>query len=388
VRSAQKKIRAEKPGLHSRETLATPSPAQSRIDLESAGFWKQLLDRVDESISIHSATGEILYANEKLLETIGKSSSEVVGSTCLHVFHNDESCCPHKQVLETNNSVECEMTLDNGARIFTVTVSPIQNDEQRAEGYIRLMRNVTEKRRTQEHLLRAEHFATLSQMISGIAHDLGTPLNIISGYSEYLLMRTKPDGQGFKELSTILEQTRRIADFIRHMLDLARPVPGRKDAIDLKGFFAESLDLMGHHFRKADVKVTINSVINPPTLYGDAPRLRRAMFNLLLNAVSLIGQGGRLEIAIDESQLKPGFTMIVLGGIGKDGTGHDFSHSLAGFLSGKDKDGASSVGMGLSLAREVLREFGAEVDSFAMAERGVPLIVFLPGEVSAQVTVQ
>jgi C4-dicarboxylate-specific signal transduction histidine kinase len=160
------------------------------------------------------------------------------------------------------------------------------------------------------------------------------------------------------------------------MLDLARPVQGRKDAIELKNFLAESVDLMGHHFRKADVKVTIDSRIDPRTFYGDAPRLRRAMFNLLLNAISTVGQGGRLEIAIDESPHKPDFAMIVLGGVEKDGADHDFSHSFAGFLSGKE--GESSLGMGLSLAREVLREFGAEVDSFAMADRGIPLVVFLP----------
>ncbi|HEX8091480.1 MAG TPA: HAMP domain-containing sensor histidine kinase, partial [Blastocatellia bacterium] len=258
---------------------------------------------------------------------------------------------------------------------FTVTVAPI-GGLRNIEGYARVMRDVTEKRRTQARLLRAEHFATLSQMISGIAHDLGTPLNIISGYSEYLLMRTKPEGQGYKELSTILHQTRRIADFIRHMLDLARPVQGRKEAIELKGFFAESIDLMGHHFRKADVKVSVDSKITPRLFYGDAPRLRRAMFNLLLNAVSQVGQGGRLEIEIDEAPQKPDFTMIVLEGVEKDGAGHDFSRSFAGFLRGKE--GESSMGMGLSLTREVLREFGAEVDSFTMAERGVPLVVFLP----------
>ncbi|HVG20089.1 MAG TPA: histidine kinase dimerization/phospho-acceptor domain-containing protein [Blastocatellia bacterium] len=381
MRSAPKKIRAEKNGLESRAVSADPS--HSHVNLESAGFWRQILDRVDESISIHSPTGEILYANQKLLETFGKSYSEVVGSTCLSMFHNAESACPHEQALETNASIECEMTLDEGARVFTVTIAPLRNGLQKAEGYIRLMRNVTEKRRTQEQLLRAEHFATLSQMISGIAHDLGTPLNIISGYSEYLLMRTKPDGQGHKELSTNLQQTRRTANFIRHLLDLARPVQGRKDAIDLKSFFVESLDLMGHHFRKADVKVSVDSKITPHLLYGDAPRLRRAVFNILLNAVGQVGRGGRLELVIDESPQKPGFTMIVLGGVEQDGADHDFSRSFAGFLRGTESEGP--MGLGLSLAREVLREFGAEVDSFTVAGRRGPLVVFLPKNNGGQV---
>jgi K+-sensing histidine kinase KdpD len=139
---------------------------------------------------------------------------------------------------------------------------------------------------------------------------------------------------------------------------------------------------MGHHFRKADVKVSIDTRITPELFYGDAPRLRRAVFNLLLNAVCQVGQGGRLEIAIDESPLKPGFTMIVLEGVEKGGAGHDFSRSFAAFLSG---EGDGPIGMGLSLAREVLREVGAEVGSFTEAESGVPLVVFLPKNNGGQV---
>jgi PAS domain S-box-containing protein len=350
---------------------------------DSADFWKQLLDAVDEGISIHTAAGELLYANKRLLGTYGKTATEVIGSTCVELFHTSDSACPHEQVVETNNSAGFETSLDSGARTFSVTILPIQNSGGGAGGYIRLMRDITEARRTQEQLLRAEHLATLSQMISGIAHDLGTPLNIISGYSEYLLMRTKPEAPGHKELSTILQQTRRIADFIRHMLDLARPVQGRTDAIELKSFLSESIDLMGHHFRKADVKVSIESRTTPPVLYGNAPGLRRAIFNILLNAVREVGQGGKLEILIDESSQKPGFTMIVLGAVEKNGSGHDFSRSLAGFFPGSVGEGP--MGMGLSLAREVLQEFGAEVDSFAIAEMGVPLIVFLPKKSGAQV---
>jgi PAS domain S-box-containing protein len=376
VRSARKNARSDKPTLESQQASAGRAAARPGVDLGGAALWKQILDKVDEGISIHSANGEILYANRKLLETLGKPYSEVVGSTCARMFHAANPDCPHERVLETNESAECEVAFDGGDRVFTVMVSPIGTGQREAEGYARVLRDVTEERRAQANLLRAEHFVTLSQMISGIAHDLGTPLNIISGYSEYLLMRTKPDGQGYKELSTILQQTRRIADFIRHMLDLVRPVQGRTDAIELRGFFAESIDLMGHHFRKADVKVSVDSKISPRLFYGDAPRLRRAMFNLLLNAVRQVGQGGRLEIAIDEAPQKPDFTMIVLGGVEKDGAAHDFSRSFAGFLGGED--GESSMGMGLSLAREVLLEFGAKVDSFTVAEHGVPLVVFLP----------
>src|SRR5438128_11770060 len=97
-------------------------------------------------------------------------------------------------------------------------------------------------------------------------------------------MRTKSEETGHKELMAILEQTRRVAEYIRIMLDLARPSQGRVDAIELKGFLGDSLDLMGSHLRKASVRVVLDCKSAPPVIYGDGPRLRQAFFHLLLSA--------------------------------------------------------------------------------------------------------
>src|SRR4029453_8016189 len=119
---------------------------------------------------------------------------------------------------------------------------------------IRLMREDTSERRMNAQLRQAERFATLGQLLSGVAHDVGTPLNVISGYAEFLLMRTKPEGQGYKELNAILEQTRRIASVISQALDLSRVSQGRVDAIEIKALLSDSLVLVGHFLRRADVK--------------------------------------------------------------------------------------------------------------------------------------
>jgi signal transduction histidine kinase len=114
--------------------------------------------------------------------------------------------------------------------VLTVTVDPIVDDLGVVTGFVRVMRHLPEKRETLDEAVEASRMAMLGRMLSGTAHELGTPLNIILGYTEYLLMRTRPEAAGYRELSIILEQTKRISDSIPKMLDpVERVEPMRLD---------------------------------------------------------------------------------------------------------------------------------------------------------------
>src|SRR5262249_1440987 len=142
-------------------------------------------------------------------------------------------------------------------RLFSVMVEPLVDARKHIDGFVRIMRPTSRTEPACAQLLAVERFATLGQILSGIAHDVGTPLNIISGYSEFLLMRTKPDEPGFKELSTILAQARRIAALFGEALDLSRLPQNRSDALDLNTCLTDVLNLAGHQLRKADVKAVL-----------------------------------------------------------------------------------------------------------------------------------
>lgn len=339
-------------------------------------MWTSLVDALYEGISVHSASGELVWANKKLCDIYNKPLSELTGSFCQQIFHGEDSTCPHEQVLETGSTIQLEGEVIVEGRILSLTVGPLFDEGGKTFGFMRVLRDVTVERRAREQLVTVERFATLGQILSGIAHDVGTPLNVISGYAEFLLMRTSPDGQGYKELSAILNQTRRIAAMFGEAMDLARPPQGRKDPIELKALLMGALDLVGHSLRKADVKVELTCRIGPPLIYGEAPQLRQAFFNLLLNAGQLVGVGGRLEVVIEEAPERPGYLAVSLSGTEAGGNGHDFSQSLACLFAAQSD--AGPVGIGLSLVREILNEAGAKISIGGAADRGVPLAVYLP----------
>jgi signal transduction histidine kinase len=299
----------------------------------------------------------------------------MAGANCEDLFHSDISACPHEMVLSTGKSSRAEWRSESGEAL-TATLSPMMNDLGEVTGFVRVMWQLPETQQTAEGSGVISPLATLGQLMSVIAHDVGTPLNIILGYTEYLLLRMNEGAPGHKELCTIQDQTKRIANSIRQVLDLGRPSRQRTDAIGLKGFLDESIAHMANSLRRAQVMASVTCTANSPLIYGDARRLRQAFINLLAGASQRVGPGGRLEVVLEEPENDPGHVMISVVGTEADGSGHDFRESFADFLNFTPS--MSVAGTGLFLSREILCGLGARFDAREIASLGTSLVVLLP----------
>lgn len=352
-----------------------PSASNNSTVVEDAlesNQWRAVLDLVSEPISVHSITGEIVWANKKLCEIYDKPLAELMGLSCDQAFCTEGATTSDDRA-GGGSQMEFEVTLRE--RRWSVTIKPLSIDDKPV-GFLRQMHDVTEQRRARQQLLDAEKFAALGQMLFGVAHNIGTPLNIISGYSEFLLMRTKPDEQGHKELSAILDQTKRITLLLSEALDVVRPGQKLVSNIDVKDLLTDVLNLAAHYFRKTDVSVQLTCGMGSPLIYGEAPQLRQTFFSLMLNAGQSVGIGGRVEVLIAESRGMPGVLSVSLRGAVRSGQAHDFSRSFRSFVDGGNE--LVAIGVGLSLAREVLDAAGATVAFEVSEDGGVPIVVYLP----------
>src|SRR5262249_44216320 len=346
--------------------------ARNRV-LQDMEYWASVLHAIPAGLSLHSVDGVVVNVNKRLGQIYDRPPEAFLGRTCADLFHQGPPHCPHEDILQSMS--ESEVTTVLGPKTYQVILSAVVDSMGVARGFTRMMIEIADQP-CGKSLLKLERTGTLEQMISGIAHDVGTPLGIISGYSEYLLMRSKAGEAGHKELSTILQQTRRIADSIKQMLDLVRPSTGRVDAIGLKGFLAELMELMGHHLRKSSVKAGVSCGSTPPLIYGDAPKLRRAFFNLVINAIEQVGRGGEIELILSEVPGKADLINILLAGSAESGPAPDFREAFAAIL--QDDLTEESVGSGLSLTREILEGFRAEIATIDLGEGRAGLSINIP----------
>jgi PAS domain S-box-containing protein len=328
------------------------------LDLDSRKLWECVLDVLDEGVTIHSKDGRVIAANRKAQELAGRSVEELLDHTWEELF-------------ETGLSDELPLEKSKDS----VGLYPLTNREGSVVGYVRVVPSQTNNGRVQEADLSAEHLATLGQMIGGLAHDLGTPLNIISGYAEYLLMKIGRENAGHKELTAIIQQARRVAEFVKQIVELARPTPGRLETIEVQGFLRSVIDLLGSHLRKTGVEIGLSCRANLPLMQADGTRLKQALFNIVLNGAQAVGAGGELEIIVIDKADVAGDLLITLRGKNRAGDAADFSGLCADFTQANSGKGLSDKS--LRLARDILVDLGAKVSALPLDDHGVALAIIL-----------
>lgn len=139
--------------------------------------------------------------------------------------------------------------------------------------------------------------ALLSEIVSGLAHDMGTPLNVISGYAESMVMALPEDAPARRQASMIVDQTRRVANMIRQMLDVVRPAPGRgSSGKPLDRFVGDIHQISGHMLRQNKVRSQFDASGPQAVVSGDLPALAQALFGVLRSAAQAVGPKGQFAV--------------------------------------------------------------------------------------------
>jgi len=337
-----------------------------------------ILSAVAEGLSIHGTDGRVLWVNQRLCDVLEKTSIELCSLTCQDLFHPNGDLCSHSKRLSYEHP-DASIELQINSKHLLIQSYALFDQARIPCGFVQVVSEIRDGSRDHEQAIAYERLVTLGMLLSGVAHDVGTPLNVISGYAEFLLMRKGSTDPGFKELSAILEQTRRISATFGRALDFGRPPKSERYTFDIKQVVLEALDLVSHHLRKLDVKVEITCEIPAPLVYGEAPQLRQAVFILCLNAGQVIGTGGKLRIVVSEVDDTPGFLALTLFGILSSGKGHDFSDTFAILQNPQITN--ETLGSALYLARTILDQAKAQIRMSESSDFGAGIDIYLPKSV-------
>lgn len=168
----------------------------------------------------------------------------------------------------------------NGQRLFTVIV-----------------RDLTERRQIEEKMRHTDRLALVGQLASGLAHEIGTPLNIITGDAELLLMECPNMGSHRDELETIVAQSDRISRLIEQLLTCARKNPHQvMNPLSIEQPVSQALRLLQARFRQADITTLVDIPADLPLVHGVADQLEQVFLNVLVNAWQAMSHRGLLEV--------------------------------------------------------------------------------------------
>jgi len=233
--------------------------------------------------------------------------------------------------------------------------------------------------RLQREMGRVERLAALGRMAATIAHELGTPLNSVLGYTQ--LLAQEPLSVDARRRLTIIEtQVKRMEEIIQHYLSHTRGSP-RSHLINIHELVEETLVMLNPIFQQHGLKVITDLAKSLPTLRGDDDSLQRVLVNLLDNAVNATKAGGLLKIAARESRTSefksPGIIMEITdtgAGIPAELLPKIFELFVTTKPSGK------GTGLGLVVCQEIIKAHRGTIDIESQVGQGTCVRIFLPAD--------
>jgi signal transduction histidine kinase len=151
----------------------------------------------------------------------------------------------------------------------------------------------------ERRLQQEQKLATLGRLASEVAHEIGTPLNIISGRTEAMRKGLPPDHPVVRHAATVLRQVERIGTIVRQLFDYARPRRPALRAVAVKPMLGRVADLLEPLARRRQIRLVAEAPDAPaPPILADPDMLQQVLLNLITNALDATAPGGRIRLGL------------------------------------------------------------------------------------------
>jgi len=159
-----------------------------------------------------------------------------------------------------------------------------------------VLEDLTELRRIEQRLIHSEKLVTAGQLAAGIAHEIGTPLNVARGRVEMSLSHLGGDHQEASNQRIVIDQIDRVTRLIQQLLDFVRPRPAAVQCVDLAQSLHVVTQLLAAEITKRKLVLRVEAPEQPVTLQADPDQVQQIIINLVLNAIDACHPGGTVTL--------------------------------------------------------------------------------------------
>ena len=218
-----------------------------------------------------------------------------------------------------------------------------------------------------------ERLAALGQLAGTIAHELGNPLNALSGHLQLLARRPDLSEPAKSQVTIVNGEAQRMAQIIRRFLDQTRGFTPATETVPLQPLVDEALDLtLGSEAR---ARIHVSREVEERAVRTDPGLVRHLLTNLVQNAVDAMPQGGRLEV----QARRDGHDLVLR--VSDTGSGMSAEvkrHIFEPFYT--TKPSGKGTGLGLAICKEIARALKGRIDVESEPGRGSAFTVRFPAE--------
>ncbi len=235
----------------------------------------------------------------------------------------------------------------------------------------------------ERNLRQSEKLAIIGQLASELGHEIGTPLNIISGRAELTRRKLEDPETIKKNLDTIVQQTEKITKIIQRLLGFVRKKKPEQADLPIVSLLENTLGFLDQKIEKQRVHVQKDFAEPSPWVKGDADQLQQVFLNLSLNALQSMADGGTLQLAVNarwiSKQGPPGdlaepFVEIAITDSGIGIAPEMLEHIFYPFFTTKEK----GTGLGLTVSHGIVQDHDGWIEVESAVGKGSTFRIFLP----------
>jgi PAS domain S-box-containing protein len=182
-------------------------------------------------------------------------------------------------------------------RTVNIAIAPLLSRDFVSVGRTILMDDITERISLEAQLAQADKLSSIGLLAAGVAHEINTPLAVISSYSQMLSKQLKGDARLAPILDKITQQSFRAAEIANGLLNFSRTSTTEFRETNLNQLILETLSMLEHQFKTARIELDLDLAEDIPHIHGNSGKLQQVFLNLLLNAKEAMPDGGHLRVA-------------------------------------------------------------------------------------------
>ncbi|HEY3972079.1 MAG TPA: ATP-binding protein [Candidatus Sulfotelmatobacter sp.] len=188
-------------------------------------------------------------------------------------------------------------------RTVNVAIAPLVTRKFQVIGRLVIMDDITERIELESQLSQADKLSSIGLLAAGVAHEVNTPLAVISSYTQMLAKQLQGDAQKSGLLEKITRQTFRASEIVNNLLNFSRTSGTEFADVDVNKVITDTLALLEHQFKIAKIQVRSDLTSGISAIQGNPGRLQQVFLNLFLNAKDAMPGGGTLNVATSNGEM-------------------------------------------------------------------------------------
>lgn len=248
---------------------------------------------------------------------------------------------------------------------LNIATAPLCAKDGSRIGRLIIFDDVTDRAELERRLVQADKLSSIGLLAAGVAHEVNTPLAVISTYAQMLAKQISGDEQKAPLLEKIARQTFRASEIVNSLLNFSRTAATEFVPVDLNKVIRETITLVDHQLSGSQVKVDLSLHESALQIKGSPGKLQQVLLNLVMNAKDAMQGGGTLTVITSQ---QGGRARVIVADTGYGIPDHVLPRIFDPFFTTKNdpsftaEGGRKGTGLGLSVSYGIVREHGGEIE--------------------------